>query len=639
MANQEFRDSHDWMALFLQFIKFLKIDSKHISSNDKNGAEFRLWTSQNMFLSELAKGLSNGVRVFYFLKSRQLGVTTISLAVDIFWLAVHPGTVGCLVIDRESNREIFRSVIRRYLKSFPKGFFGKSFEVVKGGDNRNFMRFSNGSRLDFLVAGTKRNTTWAEGKGYAFGHLTEVSKYGDSRGLDSFKESMTEPSINPNCLYIYESTANGYNHWYDMYQEAKRDQLTKHCCFIGWWANDVNRIEKKDPRYEIYGREAADEEEKEKIEWVKTTAGLVVTKEQLAWLRWRKSDTSQDALQLKQDQPWDDRECFVQSGQSFFDSSMINKDVKVITENPPTFRGFQYHVGDDFHTSRLEEIHDQWKVDEGYVNLRMYEQPVEGAYYVIGVDAALGRNDDGDRNTIEIFRCYADRLIQVAEYASNQDDTRECAWMLAYVASVYVNCRINIDVTGGHGTAIMNELDQLRQRMRTEMYGALTQGTSWEDFLSNASWYLYHRPDSMGAGYAKGWVWSVRTKWWACNSYRDSYACGMLIVNSLFLLEEMNNVVRDGLEIGASIGAKGRSKDDRVFAAILAEVAWKEWVRPMLISMNYTYDSINKSENASHADKMTDVTKNIVYNFFKRKMEAAEEFDERPSWMTERGLA
>ncbi len=632
----EFQTETEWLDIFLRFIKFLRIDSKHVESEGTSGSEFRLWTSQNMFLSELAKGLSRGVRVFYFLKSRQLGVTTISLAIDIFWLAIHPGTIGCLVLDREDNRNIFRSVIKRYIKSFPRGFFGKGFEIVKGGDNRNFMQFSNGSRLDFLVAGTRKNTSWAEGKGYAFAHLTEVAAYGDSRGLDSFKESMT--STNPNRLYIYESTAKGMNHWYDMYHEAKRDTLTKHCCFIGWWANDMNRVERSNPIYEMYGKEPPVEEEKEKIEWVKNNSGVIVTKEQLAWLRWRKSDTSQDALQLNQDQPWDDKECFVQSGQSFFDSVMINKDLKIIYEVQPKFSGFKYWLGEDFHTSKMEEITEQYRVNAGDIDLRMWEKPIQGAYYAIGVDAALGRSDDGDRNTIEVFRCYADRIIQVAEYASSLDDTRQCAWVLAYLAGIYQNCRINIDVTGGYGTAIMNELDQLRSRMRSEMYTQLTNKTSWDDFLTSASWYLYHRPDALGAGYAKGAVWTTRYKWYAVNSYRDSYACGLLIVNSVHLLEEMNNVVRDGLEVGASIAAKGRKKDDRVFAAVLAEVTWKDWIRPMLIDMNYTYDSVSKEEVKKQAGQNIDMTKNIVYNFFLRQQDAHEEFDDRPTWRTERGL-
>ena len=215
----------------------------------------------------------------------------------------------------------------------------------------------------------------------------------------------------------------------------------------------------------------------------------------------RMSDTAADEQSTHQNQPWDDEECFVQSGHSFFDMRMITKDLNVLDAYPPNLAGYQFHLGNSFHESRMEEITEQARVED--IDLKIWEDPVKDALYTIGVDAALGRSDDGDRNTIEVFRCYADKLVQVAEWASSMDDTRQTAWVLAYVAGIYRNCRINVDVTGGYGVAIMNELDNLRIKMRTEMFAAMTGGADWEDFLSSASWYLYHRPDSMGAGYAK----------------------------------------------------------------------------------------------------------------------------------------
>ena len=83
----------------------------------------------------------------------------------------------------------------------------------------------------------------------------------------------------PNRLFIYESTANGFNHWRDMYYEAKRDKITKHSFFIGWWSKDINFIPKGDPRYDLYGKEVPDEEESKKIEWVKANSGVIITKE------------------------------------------------------------------------------------------------------------------------------------------------------------------------------------------------------------------------------------------------------------------------------------------------------------------------------------------------------------------------
>ena len=634
--TQELQSQDDWIEIFLKFISYLRIDSKELQAKDDRGSKLELWTSQKIFLKELAYGLSKGVRIFYVLKSRQLGISTISLAIDIFWLAMHSGTIGCLVVDTEANRETFRAVIRRYIKSFPPNFFGKSFSIVKGGDNRNMMKFSNGSRLDFLVAGTRKNTVWAESKGYVFGHLTEVSKFGDARGLDSFKESMA--SSHPNRLYIYESTANGFNHYRDMWLEAGRDSGHIHRMFAGWWSNDYNKIVRSDPRFQMYGEDPPTEDEQQQIDWVKKHNGMMISPSQLAWYRWRCSDTSVDMDSIHQLQPWNDEECFVKSGNSFFPMRVISDKIKALTDDLPPFQGFTYHLTNDFYTGVMERITTQDRLDE--VELKIWEQPKEGHYYAIGMDAALGRTDDSDRNTVEVFDCYADKMVQVAEYGSNTEDTRQAAWVLAYLAGIYTNCRINVDVTGGYGVAIMNELDQLRQRMRSEMYSKLTGGHDWDDFLANASWYLYHRPDSMGAGYAKNWVWTMKTKFWASNSYRDSFSSDLIDIKSLNLLNEMSFVVRDGIDLGAPIGAKGRQKDDLVFAAVLAEVAWKEWFRPVMIQEGRTYAAVQAAENGEPRQLGSQVVQGIVTRFFNAAHDATlEEPDNRPKWMVDRGLA
>jgi hypothetical protein len=48
--------------------------------------------------------------------------------------------------------------------------------------------FQNAVSLDLLVAGSKdKGTSWGEGVGYAFGHLTEVAAYGSAEGSQSLE--------------------------------------------------------------------------------------------------------------------------------------------------------------------------------------------------------------------------------------------------------------------------------------------------------------------------------------------------------------------------------------------------------------------------------------------------------------------
>src|SRR4029077_14965046 len=96
-----------WRDLFDEFLTNLRIDSKETVAEDERGSVLEPWGSQNMFLDQLCYGLDKGIRQFYCLKARQLGISSISLAIDVFWLAMHPGLQGALVVDTEENREKF----------------------------------------------------------------------------------------------------------------------------------------------------------------------------------------------------------------------------------------------------------------------------------------------------------------------------------------------------------------------------------------------------------------------------------------------------------------------------------------------------------------------------------------------------
>lgn len=630
------KSNQKWLPIFLKFIKLLRIDSKEMASSDGRGVKLDLWDSQRIFLEEIAEGLERNVRHFVCLKSRQLGISTVSLALDCFWLCMYPGTIGALVIDSEGSKEVFRATIRRYIESFPEEFFGASFKIVKGGDNRNFMRFSNGSRLDFLVAGTRKKTAWAEGRAYTFCHCSEVSKYGSAEGLSSFMETLAK--TNEHRLFIFESTAQGWNHFKDMWDEAKRDSHTKKGIFIGWWSCPTNIIQREDPRFAVYGSNPPTGEERELIDLVKKEYGYEVRPEQLAWYRFIQSDETKSEQVNNQNQPWIASQSFVQAGFSFFPARQLQKDYSRILGDvegiePPEFEGFKFTVGENFQTSQMEKIVDQERINE--VVLRVWERPVKEAQYVIGCDPAFGRNDWKDRHAISVHRCYADKLVQIAEYADNEVETHVAAWVLAYLAGSYRNSMVNVELTGGAGLAVIREFQNLKERMRSDIYRVSNPDYDWDDFLQNARWYLYHRIDSFGrGGYMKCFESSGKHKFDMMNMLRSSYSSNLLLLKSKPLVEEMFSVVQEGY----NIEAPGRSKDDRVFALGLANMTWEEHFRQRLISLGETYEKSVNRENGE--DSMgQDMVNNIVTGFLKSQEEMEEMHDERPTWLVERGLA
>lgn len=1025
-------DPNKWLGLFQKFIAEMRIDSKEVAAVDSRGSPLDLWGSQQMALEQLCYGLDEGVRTFIFLKSRQLGISTLFLAVDIFWLAVHPGTIGALVVDTEKNRNAFRSTLVRYVNSFPKGFLGKSFKIMK--NNRDFMLFSNGSRLDTLVAGTSnKKSSWGEGQGYSLAHLcvapgtpvivehgrikpiedikigdkvlthtgaeatvvdilgqpndkgpmlrvtpwlgqsiqcsedhkipthrglieakdlrasdwlimplrkitgelktidlpesqgrpgvysvdssgrfakpsetttlrerdpwfnsvgvangkpmvlteevgfaigyylaeghmiftrrekpsgitfarhreekayadracaalapyttanrktvdrtdcltstdtiygtplctwivetfgvldgkfipdcvfswgeefcrglltgllvgdgsktlqnaqgyqinavsisttrsslatqardiaaalglgwgsirytpggerygrmckpiwtlgwyglaganirslmgltvaersghsfsqkyriergtiflqvrkieagieepemwditvdhvdhtfrtphmsignSEVAAYGSAAGLESFEEALSEN--HPDRLFIYESTAKGMNHWRDKWIDAGRDKATKRRVFIGFWAKELNAIPKHDPRFATFGAAKPDGFEQERMQLVLERHGMRISQEQLAWRRWKDSKEGADEGMLQQNQPWLEEEAFVLTGYSFFNTRAVQKDLEwvydPVNEEHVRFLAYRYYTGNDFFSVHTEKIEDESRIDE--VDLRVWNEPVRGAQYVIGCDPAFGRTEWKDRHAISVWRCYADKLVQCAEYATNQVETRQCAWVLAHLAGAYRDCIVNLELTGP-GRAVMVEFEGLRDRLRADMYEKQMEERGWDDFLSNARWYMYHRPDTFGAGYMLNTEMNFKVKFEMMNQLRDNYSMGLFDIRSAHLLEEMLIVTQEGTDISAP----GRGKDDRVFALSLANSAWLKWVRPRLISEGMTYDSVTAMENGE-TNLAQQIIDRHVAAFFRRKEEEANAEPDVPAWLRDRGLA
>src|SRR6266436_849416 len=66
---------------------------------------------QEYALQSIFDGLDNDVHWFVLLKARQLGITTLSLLLDLFWCAMYPGLQGAICTDTEPNKEKIRLLI------------------------------------------------------------------------------------------------------------------------------------------------------------------------------------------------------------------------------------------------------------------------------------------------------------------------------------------------------------------------------------------------------------------------------------------------------------------------------------------------------------------------------------------------
>ena len=577
------------LAKFYKFCAELKIETKE-EGLKKMG---KLLGTQTYVMEEIDKGLKEDVHFFVILKGRQLGITTVSLALDLYWQFTHPGWQGTLVSDTEENRDMFRSTLGMYIDGLPK-----EYKIPLVAHNRNQMVLKNRSRIFYQIAGNKARL--GQGKAITYLHATETASWGNDEGLASLIASLAEK--NPQRLYIFESTAQGFNMFHDMYKTAKRAR-TQRAIFCGWWRNEYYSVGPETKEYKVYWDGKLKPEEKEWVREIKKLYGVEVNSRQMAWWRWKMAEGIKDETLMYQEFPPTEDYAFVMTGTSFFSNSRCTDAAK--HAKTLEYECYRYAFGQLFQDTECLPSSDR------LATLRIWQQPVDTAYYVIGADPAYGSSDWADRFCIQVYRVYADGLDQVAEFATSELNTYQFAWVIAHLAGAYKNSTLNLEVNGP-GQAVINELKNLK-RLATAMQGRMA--TDMMDVLGSMQNYIWRRNDTMGGlSNSIGFLTTSSSKERMLSYMKDYFERGMMGIFSMDLLEEMKGIVREN----GFIGAPGRGKDDRVIAAALATIAWAEQVQPRLIGMRlskemsvkqdtYTPEQLAVGKNVSNYLKMIGV--------------------------------
>jgi hypothetical protein len=541
---------------FYTFCSQLKIETKEQGLRKMDN----LLGTQTYVMDEIATGLENGIHFFVILKGRQLGITTISLALDLYWHYINAGLNGTLVTDTEENRDMFRGTLGSYMEGLPK-----EYKIPILAHNRNSLALKNRSRIFYQVAGLRAKGSLGRGKGITFLHGTETSSWGDEEGLASLLASLAE--TNPKRLYIFESTARGFNMFHDMYVTAKRARTQK-AIFCGWWRNEFYSAAPDTDVYKVYWDGKLTPEEKEWTRDIKKLYNFEINSRQMAWWRWKMLEGIKDDSLMYQEFPPTEDYAFVMTGTSFFSNSRCTDAMKIAKKI--LCDHYRYAMGVNFQDTEV------LKSTERLSTLKVWEEPIDTAYYVIGADPAYGSSDWADRFCIQVFRCYSDGMEQVAEFATSELNTYQFAWVISHLAGAYKNSTLNLEVNGP-GQAVLNEIKNLR-RQAASMGNAM--GKSLMDVYGSMSNYIWRRNDTMGGiSNSLGWLTTAATKERMMSYTKDLFERQMLDVYSVDTIEEMKTIIRDG----ASIEASGRNKDDRVMAMALACAAYSEQVQPQLI--------------------------------------------------------
>lgn len=595
---------------------------KHVTINSKELGQIKLgdvpmYGSQKRFLDCVFDALARDIHDVKILKSRQVGITTETRVLSLFWLGMHPGLKGSLVFDTNPHRDEARNEFVTMLKDLPDSIgFPK---LVK--DGRDLMSLSNGSTFVFLSAGVKKGKasgTLGRSSGLNFVHASEMCSWDNEEGVVSFKNSLSKDFANR--LYIWESTARGFNQWYRMWIEALADDLRQATCFIGWWAKENQRIPKGTPLYDRYGAPSPTEEELLRIQQVKEQYDIDVDREQLAWYRSVATpkmgaregidQDENDALDefAQQEQPWTADECYIQSGSTFFSSERLTDITK--KDASSKFNVFYFAQGSEFLTSDwMPAVHKRNH------QLKIWEEPDPDGIYVLACDPAFGHDEANNNSGIEVLRCYADCVEQVAEYAYAGIETEPFAWVIASLAGWYKNSYIIVEINGP-GEAVWIALKELKKLVLSGHLRSKAAEKGLKDIFNNVRDYMYARSDSTaGPGGTMQWKTTGSNKVGLMERLRDFVTNGGLILRSFDAIEEMKTIIRNG----DAIGAEGRNRDDRTFCLAMGIRAWTDSVRRMMSIRGQTKEVEAAKKRLTVKDQITMFNKYKLEGFFKAK--------------------
>lgn len=551
------------------------LTSVELDTKEAGRTRIEPWPSQRMVVDAIARGLQEGVHEFVILKCRQVAVTSVCSVIELFWALANAGVQGAIIADRTDNLDRLRRIFASLLETLPPEWRGPAHRLVT--NNRNGMTFANRSVIDLLAAAS--NPDLGASRAFNMVHATECGAWKSLAGVESLKAALARQ--NPIRLYVWESIANGFNWYYNLCKQAQQDRHMKFI-FIGFWANPTYSISKSDPDYKTYWDGHLTDEEIVRARYVKQQYNITVKPEQIAW--WRRESEFRAEEYMLRHYPWHERECFIASGSGFFPAGRTLAIAEQLA-TPAPYKGYRYIFDENFIASRIEQT-----TDRDQVMLRVWEPPEDDGVYCIGVDPSGGGGGDSDDHAIEVLRCYADKVVQVAEFRTNKPLTYQIAWVLAHLAGAYKDHIANLEVTGV-GAAVLPEVRNLRQLAERGILQGEPGSEKILNMIGAVRWFLYRRADTLGgAGNVIAWKANSDNKHLIYSELRDSLMLHRLEIRSPALVTQMQSIIEDDSWIGA--GPDTGENDDLVTALVLAHHAWVEWRRAMLVARNLTWDRV-----------------------------------------------
>lgn len=447
------------------------------------------------------------------LKSRQLGITTLSCAYSIYLACTNSNTT-CLLVSYsiDSATSIFEKLKQLY-NDLPS-----ALQVETIAKNKKELKFVNGSRIICATCGSK---DVARGLTIRFAHLSEIGFMKDTidRQLLAIEQALT-----PNGKIILESTANGLNYFSELWNKAERKDNLYKPFFFSWIDDKVMFADEYKmfcERYKNQYKKLPNLDELDEKEKNLYSQGASI--EQLVWRRLKIANSSE--VSFTQEFPSNPVEAFVSTGNNIFNSEKIHERLsnigEVKTVNKP---------------SNLPVSLVSW-FNRGF---SLWDVPKAKQKYYVGVDSGEGLGQD-----YSAFQVLTEDGRQVAEFKSNKIKPFQFAELVNDVG-LYFNKALLVVEKASAGHTVVDKL---------------------KNDYKYANMYKYKEYDARGNAKKKvGFVTNSKTKPLMINNFVELFETNQICINSKDLLSEMKLFAFKDGKMEATFG----NHDDLVMSMAMA---------------------------------------------------------------------
>jgi hypothetical protein len=282
---------------------------------------------------------------YLVLKYRRGGITTEEQATSFHTIQT-PGQKCLTLAHTQQDTEIIFEMAKTFYANL-----APSLQIKKTRSEKKEIKFAHQDSRFYV--GTARAKTSARGSTLQRIHGSEVAFWpGRQDEIENLIASLLEACSEGEV--VFETTANGHNHYYELWKDAKTNPHSQWVpIFLPWFHDERNVLPLVgDDETEI--RDTISDEESFLI----SQRGL-----SLQQVKWRRRKKGEMRRLFEQEYPEDDESAFLITGTCYFDKDVITERIK--RAKPPTN---QRYGG----------------------RLRVWSQPKPGVEYVAGTDVAEG---------------------------------------------------------------------------------------------------------------------------------------------------------------------------------------------------------------------------------------------------------